>query len=76
MKKFTVPGDTTVSETIWNTPKVLTKALKKQTTNESSCKIWVRDTVTNRNTDGEHSQETYAEPSTTPRMGPSQEPPG
>ena len=79
MKKLTVLGDAPVSETIWNTPKELTKPLKKQTTNESSIDTWVSDgedsdTVTSENTEEDSSQESDTEPSTTLRMGPSQEP--
>ena len=75
MKKFKVPGDATVSGTIWNSLNTLTKALKEQTTNELSIKTWVSDedsdTVTSGNTDKELSQEIDTEPSATPTIGPS-----
>ena len=43
MKKLSIPGDAPVSKTIWNTPKKLSKPLKKQTTNELSTETWVSD---------------------------------
>ena len=75
MAKLKVPCDAPVSKTIWNTPNITTKALKRQTTNALSLDTWVNDdldsdTVPSENTYEESSQEIDIVPSTTSRIGP------
>ena len=74
MKKLTVPSNISISETIWNTPKEITKEPKHNINDNSSTTTWVSsdsDTITSGETE---EGDTDIIPISTPKIHLSQRP--